>query len=291
MCSSDLLTLIVNGMAEPLTAYVTGKHESCSLSETLQGREASMRQAARFDYLKSASSVSLRESDGTELWNTPDGPWWAPSASGGAVLYDLAEQDRDIYRSASGVQSGDIVLDCGANVGVFVKKALSRGAARVIAIEPAPENIAVLRKNFAAEIASGKVTIYEKGVWDKDDVLGMHIDPADSARDSFVRQSEGAKELRIPVTTIDHLVAELGLPRVDFIKMDIEGAERHAVAGARQTIQRFRPRMAICVYHLSDDPQVIRAGVASIEQRYRIGTGCLLIPPSVSAEVQHFRPD
>ena len=134
-----------------------------------------------------------------------------------------------------------IVLDCGANVGVFVKKALSRGAARVIAIEPAPENIAVLRKNFAAEIASGKVTIYEKGVWDKDDVLGMHIDPADSARDSFVRQSEGAKELRIPVTTIDHLVAELGLPRVDFIKMDIEGMEKLALQGAEETIKTCKP--------------------------------------------------
>jgi hypothetical protein len=44
-------------------------------------------------------------------------------------------------------------------------------------------------------------------------------------------------------------VSELRLPRVDFIKMDIEGAEQKALAGAAATLRAFRPRMALAAYH------------------------------------------
>jgi len=65
------------------------------------------------------------------------------------------------------------------------------------------------------------------------------------------------------------MVQELGLSKVDFIKMDIEGSERRALLGARQTIQRYHPRMAICVYHLPDDPVVIPLLIESFGQAYR----------------------
>ena len=89
----------------------------------------------------------------------------ARTASGSALNYDLAEQKRNIY--GTGIRRGDIVLDAGANVGVFTRKALWAGASKVIAIEPAPENLECLRRNFAAEIADGRVVVYPKGVWDK----------------------------------------------------------------------------------------------------------------------------
>ena len=62
--------------------------------------------------------------------------------------------------------------DCGAHVAVT---ALKRGAKLVVAIEPAPENIECLRRNFSTEIEKGKVIIYPKGVWNKDDFLPMHL--------------------------------------------------------------------------------------------------------------------
>jgi FkbM family methyltransferase len=223
------------------------------------------------------------------MWTTPDGDWWVPAGSTEAILYDLAEQDRDIYRTASGIRPGDVVLDCGANIGVFTKKALAAGAGHVIAIEPAPENLRVLKKNLAAEIAAGKVTIYEKGVWDKDDILKMNIDPANSAADSFVRERPGAQVIELPLTTVDKVVAEVGLQRVDFIKMDIEGAERQAVVGAAETIKRFRPRMALCIYHLPDDPTVIPAAVLKIDPSYTFECGCMNTKDSILSEVAHFR--
>ena len=58
---------------------------------------------------------------------------------------------------------------------------------------------------------------------------------------------------------------------VDFIKMDIEGSERHALRGATQTLARFKPKIAVCVYHRQDDsevlPQIIKRARPDYEHR------------------------
>jgi FkbM family methyltransferase len=270
--------------------YFRGTHGICSLAQSWRAADESERQNSRAAELTARSSVIQHDSDGTDLWNTPDGQWWVPAKSRNAVLYDLSEQDRNIYGTgAGGVQPGDVVLDCGANVGVFTKKALALGASRVIAIEPAPENLEALRKNLAAEIAAGKVTIYAKGVWDKDDTLTMYIDATNSAADSFVRRVGDSGSLQLPLTTIDHLVDELHLNRVDFIKMDIEGAERQAVAGAAGTIRRFHPRMALCVYHVPDDADVIPKAVLAIDPSYQMECGCVHEPEGIAPQVAYFQ--
>ena len=91
----------------------------------------------------------------------------------------------------------------------------------------------------------------------------------------------------LPITTIDKIVADLGLPSVDFIKMDIEGSERYALRGAEQTLKKFHPRMAICTYHLPDDPKVIPAVVESVGAGYRMQCGACTI---TNISRGHFRP-
>ncbi|MBI3695811.1 MAG: FkbM family methyltransferase, partial [Acidobacteria bacterium] len=88
---------------------------------------------------------------------------------------------------------------------------------------------------------------------------------------SFVREVPDSSKLPgLPVVTLDEIVEELHLDRVDFIKMDIEGSERRALEGARQTLARFRPRMAISSYHLHDDPDAIPAVVRTAQPAYQI---------------------
>jgi FkbM family methyltransferase len=176
----------------------------------------------------------------------------------------------------------------GANIGVFTRKALSAGAAKVIAIEPGPENLECLRRTFAAEIRDGRVALYSKGVWEKDDVLEFSIDPANSASDSFVRKIDNAQFIHVPVTSIDKLVAELQLPRVDFIKMDIEGAEQKAIVGAKNTIARFRPRMALCIYHLAGDEKMVPKLVIDTRSDYKVSKTCLLVRDKILPEVAFF---
>jgi hypothetical protein len=72
----------------------------------------------------------------------------------------------------------------------------------------------------------------------------------------------------VPLTTIDKLVAELGLARVDFIKMDIEGAEKPALAGGAATIRKFQPRMSIATEHLPDDAVAIPRAIRAIVPDY-----------------------
>jgi FkbM family methyltransferase len=233
----------------------------------------------------------LREDKGLALWRTPAGEVWAPMGSEDELTLDQAEQNRGIYSlNETRVKPGDIVLDGGANIGLFSRIALKAGAAKVIAIEPVPMNLECLRRNLAAEIADGRVVVVEKGIWDKDDVLEMSLDPQNGAAASFVSQrADGKSTLRLPLTTVDKIVEELKLERVDFIKTDIEGAERRALQGAARTLAKFKPRMAICVYHLSDDPVAIPAIIAAARNDYRQECGpCLWSLELISPEVYFY---
>ncbi len=181
----------------------------------------------------------------------------------------LAEQAIEIYGDeVRGVREGDVVLDGGAHFGGFTRTALDRGAKLVVAIEIAPENAACLRRNFAAEIAAGRVIVYEKGVWDKDDTMVLERKNHTWA-DQVAQSGPGPA---VAVTTIDRIVTELRLPKVDFIKLDIEGAERNALAGASASIKQHRPRMAVASYHRPDDLGVLSSLVLSARPDY---TACV----------------
>ncbi len=73
-------------------------------------------------------------------------------------------------------------------------------------------------------------------------MMTLSIGSQHSGLSSLVGEA-GEETLEVPVVRIDQLVAELGLPRVDFIKLDIEGAEREALRGAVQVLKKYRPRL------------------------------------------------
>jgi hypothetical protein len=57
---------------------------------------------------------------------------------------------------------------------------------------------------------------------------------------------------------------------VDFIKADIEGAERLMLKGAQKTLARFAPKLALCTYHLPDDPDVMEKLIMEANPNYKI---------------------
>jgi FkbM family methyltransferase len=235
----------------------------CSL-KTWMTESGKRREAPPFESL-----VSLKTTDaGSDLWDTPQGPLWTVQGDR-RFPFLLSEQYLDVYEPAGHtVHQGDVVLDCGANIGVFTRKALSRGAKLVVAIEPAPLTLKALRRNFEREINDGRVIVYPKGVWDHDDEMELSV-KGNPEVNTLVMPLEGSvTKVRVPLVTIDEIVAELKLPRVDFIKMDIEGAEKPALQGARRTIRQFKPRMSLSAEHLEDDSTAIPALVQSIEPGY-----------------------
>ena len=278
--------------ARVMGLFITGSVKDCSWEQSLRG--------ARIEAFEKRTSASLgrssrviRKESGLSLVDTPRGPFWIPSGSERTLYQDLAEQDWGIYgQGAEGVRRGDVVLDCGANIGLFTRMALRAGARLVVAIEPAPENIECLRRNLAPEIAKGLVIVYPKGVWHEDGLLTLNVNAQNSAADSFVMKwAVGREGPKMPVTTIDHLVAELKLPHVDIVKMDIEGSERNALMGARATLIRDKSRMAICVYHLPDDYEVITRLVADAAPGYLPRCQCYVERNSIRPHVVRYSRD
>jgi FkbM family methyltransferase len=255
--------------------YLVGRAGPCPWRETMRSADNLRWQIEIKDRILAASKLVEKDPAGFNLWHTPKGPFWVPNGSDYSLPFNLAEQERKIYGdSRLGVHPGDVVLDCGASVGVFTREALAAGARLVVAIELAPENLECLRRNLAEEVKAGRVIIYPKGVWDKDDVMTLWVDPGNSPADSVVMRPEKAYPgPQVPLTTIDKLVEELRLERVEFIKMDIEGAEQKALVGAQRTLARFHPRLALSAYHREDDPVRIPELVRQAWPGYRMECG------------------
>ncbi|MEK6906851.1 MAG: FkbM family methyltransferase [Nanoarchaeota archaeon] len=149
------------------------------------------------------------------------------------------------YEMYYNLKLGDTVIDAGAFTGDYTvfaaKKVGNKG--KVIAFEPDIKNRVILEKNISKEKLKN-VIIIPKGLWDKNTVLFM-----DSLNvNSNVFDKEGSQP--IEVVRLDDELKKLNLSKIDFIKMDIEGAEIEAVRGSINTIKKFKPAFAIASYHI-----------------------------------------
>lgn len=206
-----------------------------------------------------------------ELWETALGRLWIPKP-GSAVIKHLEWEQavQKVYDGASiHVTSGDIVIDCGAHIGGFTRVALLAGAKLVVAVEPERANIAAFRRNFPEALKTGRVILVEKGVWDRSGTMPLHVSSVGDSHSVAIQQNSG-KDQVIQLTTIDDLVKNLNLPRVDFIKMDIEGAELNALTGSKQALKKWRPRLAVSSYHQKGDPAAICSAIWSIQPGYLV---------------------
>jgi FkbM family methyltransferase len=269
-----------------LALVAAGHSPNCPMSHAVRCNSNAVEKTRIKDRILAASHL-VKEENNLELWDTPKGQYWIPKGNRYVLPFNLAEMEQHIYGSGEHfIHTGDIVLDCGASDGDFTRQALQSGAQTVVAIEISPSSAECIRRNTASEIAAGRVIVYPKGVWDKDDTMTLNVDDTNFAANSVVMHSESSHpSVQVQLTTIDELVAELKLPHVDFIKMDIEGAEVPALAGARDTIARFKPRLAIATEHKPDDEYTIPAAVRKIRADYRMECG-----PCLEAK-GHVRPD
>jgi FkbM family methyltransferase len=268
-----------------------GRSSICGSLDSLREARTHMKVSKGEEDMVSQSK--LVKTDGNlNLWRTSRGDWWVPKGSEGHVLGFLAQQTNKIYgEGVWGVRKGDVVLDAGANIGVYTREALDEGASLVIAIEPGPENVACLRRNLKREIEEKRVIVEPIGVWDKDDVLPLYADPLNSGADSFVIRGPNDRVIDVPLTSIDKLVARLQLPRIDFIKMDIKGATSKALTGAKGILASARPRLALSTEEAEDNPAEIRSVVLALQPTYQMACGiCSVGSMRVNADVLLFRP-
>lgn len=231
----------------------------------------------------------VKTEGGLKLWSTPRGEFWVSGTSDQILPVLIAQQERHIYGDANsgGVRPGDVVLDAGAHVGTFAKAALRAGAKLVVAIEPAPAAVECLRRNLKAEIEAGKVIVMPEGIWDREDKLELFDNGNGNAGDSFVTHGSGSKVVKgIRVRPIDSMVADLKLERVDLIKADVKGATEKGIAGAKETIQRWKPRLVFSTEEPPEDPGSITRLVQQLEAGYKLRPGpCVFDGKEIRSEV------
>src|SRR5690606_29890963 len=92
------------------------------------------------------------------------------------------------------------------------------------------------------------IVIQDLLLWNENKVVDFH--EAGTVGSSAVCKPEGAKLVSKQAVTIDSWVRAQNLDRLDFIKMDIEGAEVEAMEGCVETMKRFNPDFAIASYHI-----------------------------------------
>lgn len=236
------------------------------------------------------------DSQGYQLWQSPVGQWWFPgNTSENNIRFALTQYKVTAYPGLR-LRPGAVVLDCGGYVGDWAHWALQHGAARVIVFEPASAQLECIRRNLSEFIRQGKVTLIPKGVWDQPGTLTLNIVPDNPAANS-VSESPAAQSETIELTTIDAVVEELKLDRLDAIKMDIEGAEVRALRGARRTLARFRPQLAVATEHTADKEQNNRDVIQTMRETapgYRMRCGfCGLSRDQrrIVPETLYFYPD
>jgi FkbM family methyltransferase len=173
---------------------------------------------------------------------------------------------------------GDVAIDaggCWGETALWLAHAVGPQGA-VHTFEPAPRNRDLLARNLALNPAlAPRIRTWEaplgarrgETVW-----LANRMAAGATLRDELEKvhswdQTEHALELR--TETLDALLAAGEIARVDFLKIDVEGADLGVLEGAAQTLRTHRPRLAIACYHKPDDLAVIPAFVASLGVAYR----------------------
>jgi len=127
---------------------------------------------------------------------------------------------------------------------------------KIYLIEPIVENMCIAKRDL---VNYQNIVFLECGISNRKEILYFNEEKSFST-------IYGKGTNSVEVDTIDNIVDE----KVDFIKLDIEGAEQDAIDGAIDTIQKYKPILAICIYHKAEDWYKIPEKVLAIETNYDV---------------------
>ena len=151
---------------------------------------------------------------------------------------------------SSGLPEGGVMLDVGAHIGYDSLKASVKvgPTGRVVAFEPNPKTLAILRDNIAASNAHN-VVVQPIACTDSEQTLTLFdaTPGGNSGSSSLSQQNAGplSRSYTVRGRPMDDVLAELGVTRVDVVKIDVEGAELVVLRGAARSLKRFHPKLIV----------------------------------------------
>lgn len=188
-----------------------------------------------------------------------------------SVMITFMEQQY-AYSDICRVLPGDYVIDAGGCYGdtALYFASLTGNEGKVYVFEFVPTNIKMMQKNL--DLNHSIKDIINIIPYPLDEISNNKLFFIDSGPSSKVigEYKKGYQEVR--TKSIDDLVfgtSDHHIEKVDFIKMDIEGAELAALKGAIKSIKKFKPKLAICVYHKLEDFYEIPLFIGSLGVEYK----------------------
>lgn len=153
-------------------------------------------------------------------------------------------------------REGDVVVDgggCWGDTALYFAARVGAGG-KVYCFEFEQTNLDILRQNLALNPhLEGVVEIVPEALWEESGQEVSYDPGGPSTSLALPPGGPSAAQAKATTRSIDDLVSRRSLAKVDFIKMDIEGAELNALRGAEETLRAFRPVLAMSVYHRADD--------------------------------------
>lgn len=170
----------------------------------------------------------------------------------GVLINFVLEQYR--YKNLIEAQDGDYVIDGGACYGdtalYFASKVKQTG--KVFSFEFLNENLNVFNKNIDLNPhLKTQIELIEKplGIHSSDVLYAYEIGPG--TRLSKTKTQNYNQEFK--TISIDDFVEQNCIKKIDFIKLDVECSELNVLKGAAETLKKFKPKLAICIYHKIED--------------------------------------
>lgn len=178
---------------------------------------------------------------------------------------------REYFHPIVQAQPGDWVIDAGAYDGATsLAFAQASQTGKVFAFEPDPVNQesirALIESQSGAAVAAMEIAPF--ALSDKSETLSFRSGKLGS---SSLSKDAGKTEegmIAVQAISLDSFVEAGKIPRVDLISIDIEGAEAVALEGMRKTIQRFRPKLQVSIYHKKNDLFELPQLVADLAEDY-----------------------
>lgn len=169
------------------------------------------------------------------------------------------------------IRKGDVVADCGANLGMFSALASARGASMVYAFEPlkrlAETSLAgTARRNPNITVVNCAVSNY---IGTGELIIEQNIGGS-GLREQSLASDHGNETISVDITTLDNFCSQNHIEKIDFIKCDIEGAERNMLRGAQDVLRFLEPKLSLCTYHYPEDPQLLEEIILNANPNYII---------------------
>jgi FkbM family methyltransferase len=194
------------------------------------------------------------------------------------------------YQGLCDVENVRCIVDCGANVGYSAIYLMRRfPLARLVAIEPAPDNAALCRANLSS--FGARASVVEAAVWPRA-TRGLALDRGqDGSAQPWafrVREVDTDESSGVAAVTIPDVMERFGFATIDILKIDIEGSERQLF---QDGVSDWLPHVRNLVVELHDDAsrRTFTAAMSTYEYRQKEAgqlTFCFDLRPLRAAEAR-----